>query len=263
MLTTRYVTGSPNWLDLGTPDVAAADRFYRGLFGWIFESAGPQAGGYGMFRLDDTTAAGGMTVPPEQAPASWHVYFQSPDADATAEAVRLHGGTVLFEPMDVFDFGRMAAFTDPSGIGFGVWQPRDYKGLGVVGVPGSLCWLELYTPDTDAGLAFYTQVFGWETSSMPYPDGSGSYPLAHPSGTGGEAMFAGAVPVSADPTGSGPHWLPYFAVLDCDATAALARETGGTVHLPPVDLPGVGRFARLTDPAGAKFAVIQGEPQPE
>lgn len=63
MLSTRFVTGSPNWLDLGTPDIEAATAFYGGLFGWTFQSAGPEAGGYGMFQLDGKTAAGGMQVP--------------------------------------------------------------------------------------------------------------------------------------------------------------------------------------------------------
>ncbi|MFF8958431.1 VOC family protein [Streptomyces sp. NPDC014894] len=261
MLTTRFVTGSPNWLDLGTSDLDAAERFYGGLFGWAFRSAGPEAGGYGMFQLDGRTAAGGMTVPPEQGPPSWNVYFQTPDADATAEAVRRGGGTVLFEPMDVFDLGRMAVFSDPSGIGFGIWQPGRTKGLDVVGAPGSLCWLELYTPDTDAGLAFYTEVFGWGSSAMPYPDGSGSYVMTHPAGETEEAMFAGLVPLTAEPTGSRPHWLPYFEVRDCDAVVSLAQDSGGAVRLPAVDMQGVGRFARLVDPAGAEFAVMQGEQQ--
>ncbi|MER7044920.1 VOC family protein [Streptomyces jumonjinensis] len=258
MLTTRYVAGSPNWLDLGTPDIEAAQQFYGGLFGWTFRSAGPEAGGYGMFQLDGRTAAGAMTVPPEQGPSAWNVYFQSPDADATAEAVRRHGGTVLFEPMDVFDLGRMAVFADPAGVAFGIWQPGRNKGLDVAAATGSLCWLELHTSDQEAALAFYTEVFGWGVSSMPYPDGSGGvYTMVHPAGESPEAMFAGVVPAGDDPVSSA-HWLPYFAVDDCDATAARTATLGGTVRMPPVDLKDVGRFAALADPAGARFAVLQG-----
>ncbi|MFI1014968.1 VOC family protein [Streptomyces sp. NPDC020965] len=258
MLTTRYVTGSPNWLDLGTPDLETATAFYGGLFGWEFRSAGPDAGGYGMFQLDGRTAAGGMTVPPEQGPPSWNIYFQSPDADATADAVRGGGGTVLFEPMDVFDLGRMAVFTDPSDILFGTWQPGRNKGLDVAAEPGSLCWLELYTPDQNDALAFYTGVFGWETSMMALPGGTGAYTMAHPAGEAAETMFAGVVPLSSDPTETGAYWLPYFEVPDCDASVAKAGELGGTVRMPPVELEGVGRFAKLADPTGARFAVIQG-----
>ncbi|MEO3974644.1 VOC family protein [Streptomyces sp. CAU 1734] len=258
MLTTRFVKGSPNWLDLGSPDIEAADRFYGGLFGWSFQSAGPEAGGYGMFKLDGGTAAGGMTVPPDQGPPAWNIYFQSPDADATAEAVRQGGGTVLFDPMDVFDLGRMAVFTDPSGIAFSTWQPGRTKGLDIVNDPGSLCWLELCTPDQDTSLAFYTKVFGWGTSSMPFPDGSGEYTMTHPAELGVDAMFGGIAPLGTDPSETTAYWLPYFEVTDCDATVAKTRDLGGTVRMDPVDLEGVGRFAKLADPAGARFAVMQG-----
>ncbi|GLF98397.1 VOC family protein [Streptomyces yaizuensis] len=261
MLTTRYVSGSPNWLDLGTPDIAGAETFYRDLFGWTFVPAGPEAGGYGMFQLDGKTAAAGMPVPPEQGPPAWNVYFQSPDADATATAVRSGGGQVVHGPMDIWDLGRMAYLGDPSGATFGIWQPGRNKGLDLIGAEGALCWTELYTPDENAALAFYTGVFDWGTTSMPYPDGSGAYTMVHPASAGAEAMFAGLVPLASDPAETTPHWLPYFAVSDCDATAARAASGGGTIHTSPVDLQGIGRFARLTDPSGARFAIIQGEPQ--
>ena len=87
MLTTRFVTGAPNWIDLGTPDIEGASAFYSHLFGWRFQSAGPEMGGYGFFQLDGRTAAAGMQNPPEQGPPSWNVYFQSPDADAFAAAI--------------------------------------------------------------------------------------------------------------------------------------------------------------------------------
>ncbi|MGW0553847.1 VOC family protein [Streptomyces sp. NPDC002926] len=264
MLTTRFVTGSPNWIDLGTPDIETARTFYGGLFGWTFRSAGPDAGGYGMFQQDGKTVAGGMTVAPEQGAPGWCVYFQSPDADATAKSVEQGGGAVAVEPMDVFDMGRMAVFADPSGAGFATWQPGRNKGLDLVNDPGSLCWAELYTPDTGAALSFYTGVFGWETNTMPLPDGSGSYIMINPAGTTPDAMFGGVAPLASDPVeaADGPSWLPYFEVVDCDAAVALAEALGGEVRMAPVDLEGVGRFAKLADSAGAKFAVMQGaQPQ--
>src|ERR1700722_17966346 len=110
MLTTNYVPGAPNWTDLGTPDVAAAAAFYRALFGWQFQSAGPDAGGYGMLTLDGkTVAAVGPLMEPGATP-SWTLYFQTQDANATADAVRKAGGVVRAEPFDVFTQGRMGQF---------------------------------------------------------------------------------------------------------------------------------------------------------
>ena len=47
MLSTNFADGAPVWVDLGTPDVARAAGFYGSVLGWQFESAGPEAGGYG------------------------------------------------------------------------------------------------------------------------------------------------------------------------------------------------------------------------
>ncbi|GFN00492.1 hypothetical protein Sfulv_53020 [Streptomyces fulvorobeus] len=110
-----FATGVPNWIDLGTPDLDGATAFYRGLFGWELVPGGPETGEYGMYSLDGNAAAGVMTVPEERAKPSWSVYFQSPDAYATATTVTRAGGSVLFEPMDVREFGRMAGFTDNEG----------------------------------------------------------------------------------------------------------------------------------------------------
>ncbi|MEU2514265.1 VOC family protein, partial [Streptomyces syringium] len=57
MLTTDFVTGAPNWLDLGSPDTAATAEFYGSVFGWDFRAAGPEAGGYGFFQKDGRTVA--------------------------------------------------------------------------------------------------------------------------------------------------------------------------------------------------------------
>ena len=51
------------------------------------------------------------------------------------------------------------------------------------------------------------------------------------------------------------HWLVYFAVEDTDATIEKVKELGGGVAFGPIDIP-AGRFAVLTDPHGASFAVI-------
>jgi len=50
-----------------------------------------------------------------------------------------------------------------------------------------------------------------------------------------------------------------FAVADCDATVAKARELGATVTNEPMDMP-IGRFAGMTDPQGASFTVMQPAP---
>jgi predicted enzyme related to lactoylglutathione lyase len=57
--------------------------------------------------------------------------------------------------------------------------------------------------------------------------------------------------------GMKPNWTPYFAVDDCDAAAKSAQAAGGSVHMPPTEIPNVGRISLLADPQGASFYVIR------
>ncbi|MFF8035744.1 VOC family protein [Streptomyces sp. NPDC016626] len=262
MLTTRFVDGAPSWIDVSTSDIEGAASFYRGLFGWEFRPAGPGAGGHGFFRLAGRTVAGGRPAIPEQGPPAWTVYFRSPDADATAQAVRQAGGGVPVPPAEVDGQGRSAVLADQAGVSFGIWEPGRVEGLGAAGEVGSLCWAELYTPDIARAAAFYHSVLGWETSAVTFP--SGVYTTLNPAGTGDDGMFGGLVPLADDPTeaASGrPYWLPYIGADDTDAVAARAAELGGSVRMPATSLAGVGRLARLEDPYGARFAVLRGDPR--
>ena len=52
------------------------------------------------------------------------------------------------------------------------------------------------------------------------------------------------------------QWVPYFAVANTDATAAVATKNGGQV-LGPIEASPFGRFAALKDPGGANFKIVQ------
>ncbi|MFF4755939.1 VOC family protein [Streptomyces sp. NPDC002514] len=263
MLTTRFVDGAPNWIDVGTADLDGTAAFYGGLFGWRFRPAGPGAGGYGFFELDGRTVAGGAPIAPEQGPPAWTVYFRSEDAEATADAAERAHGQVFCRPMDVGAQGRLAMLVDRAGVPFGVWQPGHLKGMDMASETGALCWVELYTPDIAAAAAFYHRTLGLETSAVPFP--GGTYTCVNPADGGEEAMFGGMVALADDPTeaAAGAYWLPYFGVADPDAAVARALELGGTVRVPATTVEGVGRMARLADPQGARFAVLRGEPPQE
>ncbi|MDT0433124.1 MULTISPECIES: VOC family protein [Streptomyces] len=258
MLTTRFVDGAPNWLDVATTDLDGAISFYGGLFGWEFRSAGPDAGGYGFFQQNGKTAAGGMAAP-DQMPPAWTVYFQSADAQATAKAAEGARGRVLTPPMDVMGQGHMAVLADQAGVPFGIWQPGQIKGIDVANEPNALAWVELYTPDVAAAAAFYGAALGLETSAVPFP--GSTYTCVNAAGAGENAMFGGIVPLADDPVeaAAGAYWLPYFEVADTDVVVADTRNLGGTVRAPATDVPGVGRMAKLADPYGARFAVIRSE----
>ncbi|MDH6127802.1 VOC family protein [Kitasatospora sp. GP82] len=256
MLTTDFVPGSPVWLDLGSPEPDAARSFYCALFGWTFDSLGPEAGNHGLFRLGDRTV-GGLGPPTEEGAApAWTVHFATGDIDATTDRARQAGGSVRFGPVDVFTHGRTSGLTDPTGARFAARQPLGTSGLGAVTVPGALCWTELLSTDPAAAKRFYRSVFGWQEQDVPF--GDTTYTVVTPDGGGTDSGQGGIIQLLADQaaTGLGSQWLPYFEVPDTDAAIAGAQRLGATVRAPAEEAHGVGRFAQLTDPHGAAFAVI-------
>jgi predicted enzyme related to lactoylglutathione lyase len=115
---------------------------------------------------------------------------------------------------------------------------------------GAICWTELATKDTEAAKKFYSELLGWslkgsEAAGMEYTEFSvngrpygGIYKM-------GEEM--GDMP---------SHWMSYVAVDDVDAAAARVTELGGTIRVPPMDIPNVGRFTVISDPTGAAISLI-------
>ncbi|MEV6168989.1 VOC family protein [Streptomyces sp. NPDC051954] len=259
MITTDFVPGSPCWLDLGAPDVQAAEAFYGAVLGWDFESMGDgEDMEGGMFRSDGKIVAGLGKLTEEGARPAWMIYYCVADADATTQAVQRAGGTVRVAPMDLDEWGRMAQYSDPLGGQFAVWQPGTNKGVELVDVPGSLSWTELYTTDTASAKEFYGGVLGWRFSDMELP-GGGTYSLITPAGLPEERMHGGLMELPKENlalTGGRPYWHPVFAVADCDAAVAKVTENGGSVQMGPDDAEGVGRLAVCLDPSGADFVVL-------
>ena len=247
-----YAPGTFCWADLGTHDAPAAARFYTALFGWTAEDRpmGPEAF-YTMFQLGGRPVA--ALYPQEaahQGAPHWLSYVSVASANDMAARTKTLGGTVLMEPFDVLDVGRMTMVQDPTGAVLALWEPRRHAGAGVIGEAGSMCWNELATTDTTRAGAFFQSLLGWSVESRPM---SG---VTYTTFTEDGATRGGMMTIAPSWGGVPPHWLVYFAVRDCDGTTALTQSLGGSVRVPPTDIPGVGRFAALADPQGAVFAVI-------
>jgi uncharacterized protein len=238
-----YAHGVPCWVDTWRDDVDDAVGFYTELFGW--EAA---RGEYSMFQLRGRDVAG--IGAREGLPSAWTTYVWVDDADATAAAVAEAGGTLITEPFDSLDGGRIAIAADPAGAAFGIWQLGEHRGAELVNEPGAWAMSALSTPDPEGANAFYGAVFGWETEAF---GPATLYRL--PGYVGGEPTQ----PVSREVIAvmmPGEHaaWMPDFWVHDADAAAATVARLGGTVIAPPAD-NGVGRSGVVADPTGAVFSI--------
>jgi uncharacterized protein len=245
-----YLPGTPSWVDLSSTDLSGAKSFYGALFGWKVTDGAPEAGGYCIFQKRGKNVAGLGPVIQERQSPSWMTYISVDDADATLAKVTAAGGSVLMGPMDVLDVGRMAVIMDPTGAALALWQPRSHLGADLANEPGAFTWNELQTRDTAAAEPFYRSVFDWGADTRL--DGS----LPYTEWKRGDDSVGGMMDMAEEVPPQFPaYWLVYFAVEDCDASATKASELGGATLVAPMDVE-PGRYAVLSDPTGAVFAVI-------
>lgn len=123
---------------------------------------------------------------------------------------------------------------------------------------GQFVWYDVMTSDSKAAESFYRHVLGWDAKDSGMP--GAAYTLF----SAGSDMVAGLMPISAELSAHGarPCWTGYIGVDDVDASAARVTAAGGSVHRAPADISGVGRFAVVADPHGARFILFHGMSEP-
>ena len=117
----------------------------------------------------------------------------------------------------------------------------------------SFVWYELLTSDVVGAKAFYGALTGWETQGSS--DGHEYFEWK-----AGDALIGGLMRLPEDAANAGmpPCWQGYVGVADIDASLASVTAEGARVHMQR-HLPGVGRFAFISDPQGASLYLMQVE----
>lgn len=238
------------WVNILTPQPAEAMEFFAKVLGWTFYEMPPfghgvRVGGRDIGGLFDLN---GPNCPPGLPPAIG-VMVKVDDADATCERVRSLGGKAA-PAFDIANHGRMAVCHDPGGGAFDIWEARTQPGTDAdSSLPGAPSWSECLTNDVARATAFYTELFGWSAEVKPMPG------LDYTVFNHGGADIAGMMPVPH--TDIPPHWGTYFTVKDADEAARVAEGLGGQLFVPPMDIPGIGRFCGMISPQGVRFYAIQ------
>jgi hypothetical protein len=252
---TKYPHGTFSWADLSSTDAAKSKAFYTELMGWTTSDI-PIGEGmvYTMFKKDGCDVAAMSQMMPDMqqqgVPSFWSNYVTVDDVDAMAEKVKALGGSVLVEPFDVFDSGRMLVLQDPTGASLSLWQARNHIGAGLVNTVGAMCWNELSTRDAAKAQDFYTKLFGWEFTKDPAQE------FYHYFTNNGRAN-GGIMQMDERWGDAPPHWMVYFTVADIDQTVAKVPGLGGKVHVPVTPAGTIGRFSVVGDPTGAVCTFIQ------
>lgn len=241
--------GSVVWVDLSTPDLDAAIHFYEQLLGWHYEEHEAGMGTYVTARIEGGDVGGMMAQAPEQAgiPPAWTVFVGCDHLENTLARVRELGGSVVKTPFSIPGGARIAVIADPTGatlaLAEGALADRTivrYKS----GAPG---WVECQSRDVNRSRDFYEALFGWEAE-----EGTRGYLVFMRNGE----QVCGVMAMPDDVPAEVPsHWMVYF-VADVARAAEQVPGLGGTVEYPTHDID-EGRFAVLTDPTGAVFAVFE------
>jgi uncharacterized protein len=252
--TDEHHIGKVIWVDLVTPDIARAEQFYSGLFGWTFEKI-PGDPNYEIASLDGQMIAG---LYQKAAPAgeskqpNWLTFIAVRDVDATRRLAVAHGAKVLSGPRNFPQRGRQVVLSDPDGAVFAALASTSGDTPDVMAAPGEWIWSSLLVRDANHEAAFYQTVFGYDVFDLP-SEGA----LTHIILSSDDYARAGINTLPKDAVRRHPHWLNFVRVEDAADTAARAVKLGGRILVEPrVDRHG-GQLAVLADPTGAPFGIME------
>jgi predicted enzyme related to lactoylglutathione lyase len=252
---TERHAGKVIWLDLVTPDLAGAKRFYGELFGWTFQDVAKGRTPYCVASLNGAPVAGLVQRamgPGERRQPAWLTFLSVADVEQAARSAVANGGKVLSEPRSYSPRGRQAVFADPQGAVFAVLQSSSGDPADVLAQPGQWIWSSLLAGDPDQDAAFYRAMFGYQVIDQIRDDGVEHVLLASDD-------YARAS-VNAPPPGSSllhSHWLNFVRVADTAAAVARVKALGGRVLVTPhLDRHG-GSIAVVADPSGAPFGLLE------
>jgi predicted enzyme related to lactoylglutathione lyase len=254
MSTINGNTGRFVWYEDLARDPKAAIDFYTDVIGWKTQPFTEGGNDYVMWVGNQGPLGGVMKLPDEAAkmgaPPHWMAHVQVSSVDETAALAKKLGGKVHKEPTDIPTVGRFAVIADPQGASLSIFTPASEMNLHDSSKPGEFCWNELLTADSVAAFKFYSQLFGWKIIEEMDMGPTGKYRVF---GIGDKQMGG----MMTTPKGSPmpPTWIYYTETSNLNSALDRAKKRGAKVMNGPMDVPGGGRIAQLTDPQGAAFAL--------
>jgi predicted enzyme related to lactoylglutathione lyase len=110
--------------ELSTDDVAAAKKFYRGLFAWKLKDTKMGPGMvYTLIDAGKGVGGGMMKKPMPDAPTQWLSYVEVASVAKTIAKAKKLGARICVESQSVMGMGTLGIFIDPAGAMLGLWEP--------------------------------------------------------------------------------------------------------------------------------------------
>ena len=251
---TEHHPGKMVWADLVTPDLAAAEKFYGGLFGWTFQRIRAGSSDYDVALLDGRPIGGMVekTIPSGQHHQSaWLTFLAVSDVDAVKRTAVAHGAKVLADSHSYPQRGRQCVLSDPEGAVFAILASSSGDSPDYLPVTGEWIWSSLHAKDAGTDAAFYQELFGYDVFDLPSDDGLEHLILSTDD-------FARASANSFPAAGRRhPHWLNFVRVDNAANMTAKVIAMGGHVLVEPRPDRHGGMLAVVADPAGAPFGLME------
>jgi predicted enzyme related to lactoylglutathione lyase len=248
----RHV-GKAVFAELVTPDLAAAERFYGGLFGWQFQAVPGLAAPYASALLNGSVVAALVEKPlpaGAQGQSAWLDFLAVADVGAAVSTATAQGGRVLMAAHEAPGRGQEALLADPQGAVFGVLASSSGDPPDVLPDTGTFIWESLHAGDPLGEAAFYAKLFGYQVFGGP-PDGDGQHVLL-----ASESYARASINVIPSHYAGRGQWVSYVRVDDAAKASARAVGLGGQILVPArADRHG-GMIAVVADPAGAPIGLF-------
>ncbi len=251
----EHHVGKVIWADLVTPDLAAAERFYGGLFGWTFQSIHTGESEYAV-ALANGHPVGGLFQRPipvgEHRQSAWLTFIAVRDVEVAKRAALSGGAKVVSDSRNYPARGRQAVLSDPQGAIFAILASSSGDTPDFLAAPGEWIWSSLLVKHADTEVAFYQKVFSYDAFDLASDDG-----LEHVILSSDDFARASVNALPVDSKRRHAHWLNFIRVDSAAGTAAKVVQSGGRVLVEPhVDRHG-GQVAVVADPAGAPFGLME------
>jgi len=251
----EHHAGKMLWADLVTPDLAAAEKFYGGLFGWTFQPVRAGEVKYAVATLDGRPIGGMVekTIPAGQHQQSaWLTFLATNDIDGVKRLAVSHGAKILTDIRSYPMRGRQCVLSDPEGAVFALLASSSGDTPDYLPATGDWIWSSLHAKDAGTEAAFYQNLFGYDVFDQPSDDG-----LEHLILSTDDYARASANDLEKGSARRHSHWLNFLRVENAAETAAKVVAMGGRVLVQPrVDRHG-GMLAVVADPAGAPFGLME------
>ncbi len=246
------------WADLVAPDIDAARRFYRKMFGWSYRTLDGDGRPYTLAFVNGQPVAGMIQRREEQARSTagrWVGFVSVADVAAASQYVLGKGGKVLIEARNLPARGEMAILADPDDVPIGVIASASGDRDDFLVDEGEWVWALYQSPAAASAAAFYQDLVSYEI--VP---GISHYGTPHFLLVAQGYLRASVLEIPVEEVRVQPGWLYFIRVDDVERLVAKTGKLGGRVLIAPRENLLHGRLAVIADPGGAPVGLLEWQP---